>query len=94
MPSNNDEFFKPIGEHVSSNINGTVDSSRDAATDSEPKMVEEIESLCMECRENGITRLLLTYIPYFKEVIVVSFICDHCGNRNNEIQSAGEIQGE
>ncbi|KDN38945.1 zf-ZPR1-domain-containing protein [Tilletiaria anomala UBC 951] len=61
-------------------------------SEAEPKMVEEIESLCMRCHENGTTRLLLTYIPYFKEVIIASFQCDHCGERNNEIQSAGEIQ--
>lgn len=36
----------------------------------------------------------MTYIPYFKEVLVASFSCDHCGERNNEIQSAGQIQGE
>ena len=36
--------------------------------------------------------MLLTYIPYFREVIVVSFSCLHCGNRNSEIQSAGQIQ--
>ncbi len=40
----------------------------------------------------GVTRMLLTIIPYFKEVILMSFKCDHCGNNNTEIQSAGEIQ--
>jgi zinc finger protein len=36
--------------------------------------------------------MLLTVIPYFREVIVVSFHCDHCGYKNNDIQAAGEIQ--
>ncbi|GAA5992378.1 hypothetical protein JCM11641_002143 [Rhodosporidiobolus odoratus] len=54
--------------------------------------VEVIESLCMECHEQGETRMLLTVIPYFREVIVVSFRCEHCGYSNNEIQSAGAIQ--
>ncbi|BGP17532.1 hypothetical protein JCM10213_004074 [Rhodosporidiobolus nylandii] len=54
--------------------------------------VEVIESLCMECHEQGETRMLLTVIPYFREVIVVSFRCEHCGHSNNEIQSAGAIQ--
>ncbi|NXD32408.1 ZPR1 protein, partial [Spelaeornis formosus] len=40
----------------------------------------------------GITRLLLTSIPYFKEIVVSSFLCTHCGHRDTEIQSAGEIQ--
>jgi len=54
--------------------------------------VEVIESLCMECHEQGETRMLLTVIPYFREVIVVSFHCEHCGYKNNDIQAAGEIQ--
>ena len=56
------------------------------------QQVTEIESLCMQCGENGITRLLLTKIPHFREVIIMAFECPHCGWRNNEIQSAGTIQ--
>ena len=42
--------------------------------------------------QQGVTRLLLTSIPFFKEVIVMSFRCEHCGFSNNEIQSAGTIR--
>ncbi|RMB91941.1 hypothetical protein DUI87_31469 [Hirundo rustica rustica] len=52
----------------------------------------EIESLCMNCFRNGVTRLLLTRIPFFKEIIVSSFSCDSCSWSNTEIQSAGRIQ--
>ena len=38
------------------------------------------------------TRLLLTKIPFFREVILMSFYCEHCRFKNNEIQPAGEIQ--
>lgn len=38
------------------------------------------------------TRLLLTRIPFFKEIIVSSFTCDSCSWSNTEIQSAGRIQ--
>lgn len=51
-----------------------------------------LESLCMNCYQNGTTRLLLTRIPFFKEIIISSFSCDHCHWSNTEIQSAGEIQ--
>ncbi|XP_012689367.1 zinc finger protein ZPR1-like [Clupea harengus] len=51
-----------------------------------------IESLCMNCHEDGSTRLLLTRIPFFKEVIISSFTCPHCNWSNTEIQSAGRIQ--
>ncbi|KAJ7102543.1 zf-ZPR1-domain-containing protein [Mycena belliarum] len=60
----------------------------------EDKVVQEIESLCMKCHEQGVTRLLLTSIPYFREVIVMSFRCEFCGATNNEIQSAGSIKPE
>ncbi|KAM6295752.1 zinc finger protein ZPR1 [Aegotheles albertisi] len=52
----------------------------------------EIQSLCMNCYSNGVTRLLLTRIPFFKEIIVSSFACDSCSWSNTEIQSAGRIQ--
>ncbi|GAA6036729.1 hypothetical protein JCM8097_003450 [Rhodosporidiobolus ruineniae] len=76
QPQETDNQWRPIGEAVGA---GDVP-------------VEVIESLCMECHEQGETRMLLTVIPYFREVIVVSFRCEHCGYTNNEIQSAGAIQ--
>lgn len=40
----------------------------------------------------GVTRMLLTLIPFYKETVVMSFKCEHCGFENNEIQAAGEIE--
>lgn len=40
----------------------------------------------------GTTRLLLTRIPFFREIVIMSFECPHCHFRNSEIQPAGEIQ--
>ncbi|XP_011882818.1 PREDICTED: zinc finger protein ZPR1 [Vollenhovia emeryi] len=72
-----DERSKPIFRELS-------------AGDPEPE-ITEIESLCMECGKNGVTRLLLTRIPHYKDVVLMSFECEHCGYRNNEIQSGGKI---
>ncbi|XAR69919.1 hypothetical protein NMG60_11001692 [Bertholletia excelsa] len=52
----------------------------------------QVESLCMRCRENGITRFLLTLIPHFRKILLSAFECPHCGERNNEVQFAGELQ--
>ena len=35
---------------------------------------------------------MMTKIPYFRELILSSFQCDECTERNNEIQFGGEIQ--
>ena len=53
--------------------------------------VTEIESLCMNCKEQGTTRLLLTKIPFFKDIIVMSFSCPHCGYRNTSLEDAKEL---
>ncbi|TDZ23413.1 Zinc finger protein ZPR1 [Colletotrichum sidae] len=72
------DFFQAIGEKVDGN--------------DDQKVVEEIESLCMNCGKNGTTRLLLTSIPYFREIILMSFSCEECGFANSEVQPAGSIQ--
>ena len=68
----------------------------------------EVESLCMQCgksvrltiitcsivasRVQGVTRLMLTKIPMFREVILMSFSCPHCNASNNEIQPGAPLQ--
>ncbi|KAL8807262.1 MAG: hypothetical protein Q9182_000767 [Xanthomendoza sp. 2 TL-2023] len=66
-------------------------ASPEVETD-DPPVIDKIESLCISCEENGETRLLLTKIPYFREIIIMSFSCDHCGFENTDVQSAGQIQ--
>ena len=46
----------------------------------------------MNCGENGKTTLLMVDIPYFRKVILMAFECEHCNWRNNEIESAKEVQ--
>jgi zinc finger protein len=47
---------------------------------------------CTTNNKQGVTRLLLTKIPFFREIIIMSFACEHCGFKNAEVQPAGEIQ--
>lgn len=67
---------------------------KDIGADHEDGQPTEIESLCMNCYQNGTTRLLFTRIPFFKEIIVSSFSCANCSWSNTEIQSAGQIQDQ
>ena len=50
------------------------------------------DSLCMACGGSGETRIMLTKIPLFREVLLSSFACPHCGERNTEVQFGGETQ--
>ncbi|KAG5637423.1 hypothetical protein H0H81_004630 [Sphagnurus paluster] len=91
----NQSLFPAIGNlAVKADEAPNVEPTPGSADQVEDKVVQEVQSLCMSCREQGVTRLMLTTIPYFREVIVMSFRCEHCGATNNEIQSAGTIQME
>ncbi|KAF2637054.1 zf-ZPR1-domain-containing protein [Massarina eburnea CBS 473.64] len=84
QPSLAQDLFEDMGRKV-------ADAS--AQEDGEgSKIVDVIESLCMNCHEDGTTRLLLTRIPFFREIVIMSFECPHCHFKNSEVQPAGEIQ--
>ena len=94
------EMFQPIGA-----LAERVDAAPPATA--EPEGSEEettaphtqlaagdmmaLKSLCMGCGETGITNLLLITIPFFRNVIIMAFECEHCGLRNSEVQAA-EVQ--
>ena len=40
----------------------------------------------------GVTRLFLPAIPYFREAVIMSFSCEHCITQNKETQAAGSAQ--
>lgn len=52
----------------------------------------EIDSLCTNCYKQGVTKVLLTKIPLFHEVVLMSFSCEFCGFSNNEIMPGTPIQ--
>ena len=91
-----DDLFVPIRDAAEEIENETI-SGQDgvtltSASDSMGHPVQEIESLCMNCHEQGTTRLMLTSIPYFREIVIMSFECPHCHLKNSEIQPASQIE--
>jgi zinc finger protein len=53
--------------------------------------VTEIESFCVSCHQNGVTRILMTKIPYFKEIILMAFDCPECGYKSSEVQAGQSL---
>ncbi|KAF9004767.1 ZPR1 zinc-finger domain-containing protein [Cyathus striatus] len=90
----NEELFPTIGKVADKTDLIKEGEAEQTGEDNDESAVQQIESLCMKCGEQGVTRMLLTSIPFFREVIVMSFKCEHCGAQNNEIQSAGTIRPE
>jgi len=56
-----------------------------------PDEVVEFDGICGCCHAIGITRMKITNIPFFKEVVIMSFTCESCGWKSNEVKVGGEI---
>lgn len=63
----------------------------DLKADDDIDRITVIESLCTQCYKEGTTRMLLTRIPFFRDVVVSSFSCDHCNWRNTEVQQCSDV---
>ena len=46
---------------------------------------------CQNCQKEGLMKTCQTNIPFFKEVVIMAFSCDHCGWRSNEIKAGGAV---
>jgi zinc finger protein len=46
---------------------------------------------CVSCHHLAETNMSVTDIPHFKEIILMSFVCDQCGYRSSEIKGGGAI---
>lgn len=80
--------FASLGEQAQELDNSVRETG---AEDAQGHPVQEVETLCMNCHDNGTTRMMLTKIPFFREIILMSFECPHCGWKNLEIQAAAQI---
>ena len=55
------------------------------------QIVQVVTGMCEMCHKNGTARIMLSSIPFFKEVIITSFECDSCDYRNAEITFGGKL---
>lgn len=46
---------------------------------------------CSHCYRPAETSMCVTDIPHFKEVIIMSLLCENCGYKSNEIKGGGAI---
>ncbi|XP_006605520.1 zinc finger protein ZPR1 homolog isoform X2 [Glycine soja] len=56
-----------------------------------PEEVMTFPTSCGACAARCETRMFVTNIPYFQEVIVMASTCDSCGYRNSELKPGGRI---
>ncbi|XP_004293742.1 PREDICTED: zinc finger protein ZPR1-like [Fragaria vesca subsp. vesca] len=69
----------------------TVEISEALFRYSAPEEVMTFPSTCGTCTAKCETRMFVTNIPYFQQVIVMASTCDACGYRNSELKPGGRI---
>lgn len=50
-----------------------------------------LETPCPGCSKAASMNLQAVNIPHFKEVVISSMICEHCGYRTNDVKTGGEV---
>ena len=89
--------FPKVGDIAESQVPGSTGGEEAESQDEDgvPNafgMTPVTNCRCEMCGEGtGTTRLLPMMIPYYGEVIVMSFECSNCGHRENKLQEAGRI---
>ena len=73
------DFSKPIDEQ---------DESEDVSAE---RSVLNFPQPCPQCFREGNVKMCQATIPFFKEIIIMAFVCDSCGFKSTEIKQGGGI---
>jgi len=53
--------------------------------------VYSFPATCPGCTLSCATNMKMVSIPHFKQVVLMSTVCEHCGYRSNEVKTGGEV---
>jgi zinc finger protein len=56
-----------------------------------PEDVHTFMGPCPSCTRPCGTHMMPVDIPHFKEVILMSTVCEYCGYKSNEVKTGGEV---
>jgi zinc finger protein len=75
-------------EELQNNHVGTDSALED---DIVPNEVYSFPATCPGCTRHCVTHMKMVEIPNFKQVVIMSTVCDSCGYRSNEVKTGGEV---
>lgn len=56
-----------------------------------PNEVYSFPATCPGCTHHCVTHMKMVEIPHFKQVVLMSTVCESCGYRSNEVKTGGEV---
>ena len=72
-----------------------MDENKLPITEDELNLIEEVLSFqtnCPNCGSPCETKMKVTDIPHFKQVVIMATVCEYCGHKTNEVKSGGGIE--
>ena len=81
------EYRAGIGPDAAARPSLNVDDADDIIEN----QVYSFPSQCPGCTAACATNMKMVRIPHFKEVVLMSTVCDACGYRSNEVKTGGEV---
>ena len=70
--------------HKILNFTESLDDNADLKSES-----LSIPEVCYACFRDGESKMCTISIPYFKELIIMSFSCENCGMKSREVKTGG-----
>jgi len=81
-----------VVEEVGPDVTGQPSAANfEGDADIIPNEVYSFPATCPGCTKNCVTHMKMVDIPHFKQVVIMSTVCDHCGYRSNEVKTGGEV---
>mgnify|MGYP002628597189 CR=1 FL=1 len=76
----------PSGHRDRIDFNKPLEDNQDLKGES-----HSFPTTCHCCFKEGFSRMCIVSIPFFKELIIMAFTCEHCGVKTSEVKTGGAI---
>jgi zinc finger protein len=93
-PEQNEALGLGDGEDASKETPATTGQLNAASFENDdivPNEVYSFPATCPGCTRHCVTHMKMVEIPHFKQVVIMSTVCEHCGYRSNEVKTGGEV---
>ena len=81
----------PQHKNASTTRLGLPEGIDESVIPSSSEDIVELDEPCQFCNNMSKVRMMITKIPFFKEVTIMAFSCDKCGYRSNEVKCGGAV---
>lgn len=68
-----------------------LDQSKNVTEQEIDERLTIMKAPCGVCGEEGEMTSCTCEIPFFKEICIMAFLCEHCGYKDSEVKTSGQM---